>query len=213
MISQMNDELKKQMKEMMKEVMQEQLAEGQSSQGYPKPKTKSNAKSKNPTNFDETRSFGVDKRDPRTLTTTWPCMGEHMNIKTSNNRFGKWSECEKCGLRMSYTPAVTAPSEYTKCENPNNVTEALHKLRTEGWTADEVHSKMVKSAILIAAKEKITKKVSKTPGEVKGKPKTSPHPKKEASPESSQVIESEDEVSGRRWTRPEGRRHSPPGGP
>lgn len=191
MIRRMNDDLKKQMKDLMKEVMQEQMSEGQPSQGYPKSKSKSKAKSKNPTSFDETRSFGVDHRDPRTLKTTWPCMGEHANIKTSNNRFGRWSECEKCGLRVAYTPAVTAPSEYTKCENPTNVTEALHKLRTEGWTAEEVHSKMVKSAITIVAKEKITKKVDK--GKVQ--PKSSPTPKEKASPESSQVIDSEEEVS------------------
>ncbi|CAK8989535.1 Dynein heavy chain [Durusdinium trenchii] len=153
------------LKAMMKEVVQEQMAElaASSSQGandetlaqYHKKLAKAKAKSKGYTKFDDTRTQGPDQRDPRMQKETWPCFGDHPEVTMGNNRYGQWTECSKCGLRLKYTPATNAPAQTTKTNLPMNVTEAIARLRTQGWNADEMTAPTLKAAIEVVAKEKI----------------------------------------------------------
>lgn len=112
------------------------------------------AKSKSKVILDPLRTQGPDQRDPRHLDTTWPCQGLHQ-CKGFNNRWGAWKECVKCGFRTEYTPAQNAPAQTLKSDLPATVTEALHRLRSEGWTAEELDARTVKAMITMVSKEKV----------------------------------------------------------
>ncbi|CAE7563794.1 TY5A [Symbiodinium sp. CCMP2592] len=141
------------------------------------PKAKAKRKPKGTTSEkDETRAMGVDSRDPRSRQETWPCMGEHV-AQNHGNRFGVWTECARCGLPLKYVPMKDAPAQATHVDLPQNVIEALERLRTGGWTAEAIEKKQVKNMIAIVAKEKAVlapKKKSTTfgpPGRTKPAPK------------------------------------------
>ena len=81
----------------------------------PPEKTKGAAKSK-PKNklpwesrYDSSRTTGPDTRDPRCAGA--PCMGQHQvalpgrGSPTGSNAHGSWEGCQRCLLRLSYTPA------------------------------------------------------------------------------------------------------------
>ena len=138
-------DLKDMVKSAVKEAMEKEKSSGESSKG----KTKNKGK----ITYDSTRRQGVDLRDPRAQVTQWPCFGKHQETR-SGNRFGHWAECQKCGLRLMYEPEITAPGESTKTNLPQNVTEALEKMRSSGWTAEEITSRQIKSMIEITAREK-----------------------------------------------------------
>ena len=109
----------------------------------------------------------MDERDPRSHKETWPCQGVHLKETFHNNRYGQWSECARCALRTSYTPAIGAPGQSTRTDLAMNVTEAIHKLRAEGWEAEEMKASVMKAAIEVVAKEKkIHSKPKKTGGYV-----------------------------------------------
>ena len=105
------------------------------------------------TEYDNTRWQGPDSRDPRASPDQWPCFGRHA-YQNGANRYGKWSECVACGHRASYMPAKSAPGEYTRTNLPQNVTEALERLRTTIKDAGAVEAKDVKNMIDVVAKEK-----------------------------------------------------------
>lgn len=156
------------MKKMLKEILQEELKEiresasSQAAASYAaaaaSTSVNASGKSKKPkekkTTFDETRQFGVDERDPRASKETWPCYGNHPNTEEGNNRWGAWKECKVCGLRISYKPAVGAPGQYTQTNMPQNVVEALHRLRAEGFESNDLTNRQVKAMIVIVSKEK-----------------------------------------------------------
>ena len=110
------------------------------------------AKAKNKITYDETRRAGPDERDPRASKTQWPCMGNHVP-SSGGNRFGLWEQCSRCGLRLSYTPATTAPAQNTYVDLPRNVIEALARLRTGDRQENDVTATEVKAMITIVAKE------------------------------------------------------------
>jgi len=110
------------------------------------------AKAKAKVSYDETRRAGPDERDPRVSKTQWPCMGDHIPGR-GGNRFGLWEQCGRCGLRLSYTPATTAPAQTTHVDLPRNVVEALARLRTGDRQENDVTATEVKAMITIAAKE------------------------------------------------------------
>ena len=174
---------KEDLKQMLREVVKEQLQEMSSSSHTVPTQASSKAKSKasphkNKTQFDHTRAMTMDERDPRTRKETWPCFGTHANMSTSNNRFAQWTECSKCALRVQYVPAVGAPGQSTRTDLTMNVTEAIQKLRAEGWEAEEMTGSAMKAAIAMVAKEKIIKN--------KGK-KNSGYPNKEKEKESRKL--------------------------
>ena len=103
--------------------------------------------------YDTTRRQGMDPRDPRAQEIQWPCFGQHSE-KKHGNRFGHWMECTKCGLRMWYEPEISAPGEATKSSLPMNVTEALERLRINGWARDTITAKDVRAMIGIVSREK-----------------------------------------------------------
>lgn len=156
----MKEEMKKMMKEVQKEVQQEQSSGSQ--QVAVTSKSKASAAKK--TVFDQTRAMTGDSRDPRSQESTWPCHGKHEKVSAGNNRFGMWTECEVCGYRIRYVPAVNAPGQTTQTQLTQNVQEALRRLRTEGWEKEDLTKTQVKAMIGIVAREKQLMKKGKGKG-------------------------------------------------
>lgn len=173
----MTEDMKAEMKKMMKEVMQEQLTEMQqtaaSSEQPAVAKKKAASKAAPKTVFDETRAMGPDLRDPRMSKECWPCKGQHEGA-WGNNRFGKWLECQKCGVRLSYVPAKDAPAQTTQVNLVQNVQEALHRLRMDGHEENDLTARKVKAMITIVAKEKIVEKKGMKDSGYKPSPKKEP---------------------------------------
>lgn len=75
------------------------------------PKKDKSTKEKIPADekYDWTRTQGPDKEDPRCLGP--PCFGEHQEALpgrgsvTGSNKFARWTGCQACGIRLSYTPS------------------------------------------------------------------------------------------------------------
>ena len=140
--------LSAEMKAEIQEAVREAMAEVATAKAKAKRKPKGT-----PGEKDTTRAMGVDERDPRARPNTWPCMGEHAP-GNHGNRFGVWTECVRCGLRLKYVPMKDAPAQTTHVDLPQNVVEALERLRAGGWTPETLEKKQVKSMIAIVAKEK-----------------------------------------------------------
>ena len=94
-----------------------------------KPKTKIPWEEK----FDGSRTTGPDVRDPRCAGA--PCYGNHVIARpgrgspTGSNAHGSWEGCEKCLLRMSYTPAYGAHALHRKSGPlPSDTTEMVSKV-------------------------------------------------------------------------------------
>ena len=134
----------------IKKAVKEVLAEEKSKEAKPSKSDKGQTKQK--VVYDETRKTGADLRDPRTKETQWPCHGQH-NPKPGGNRFAKWETCQRCGLRTSYTPSTTAPAQTMHCDHQQNVVEALHRLRNNGWSENDLTETQVRAMITIVAKE------------------------------------------------------------
>ena len=83
-----------------------------------KPATKPKAKVSWDTKYDASRTTGPDVRDPRCQGA--PCYGSHVTAKpgrgspSGSNAHGSWEACEKCLLRLSYTPAFGAHALHRK---------------------------------------------------------------------------------------------------
>lgn len=114
-------------------------------------------KDKEPLVYDSTRRQGIDARDPRAQDSQWPCFNKHV-VKRSGNRYGHWDECQRCGVRTMYEPEVTSGALTIKCDLLMNVTEAISRLRSAGWTSEDVTAKRVKSMIEIVARERAVMK-------------------------------------------------------
>lgn len=76
---------------------------------------------------DLSREMGPDLRDPRCK--GWPCHSDHQPGKSQGNKWAKWTHCTKCGLRVSYTPSMGAPSNSMQVFNPEMVRRALNDLK------------------------------------------------------------------------------------
>ena len=90
-------------------------------------------KKKTSPELDTTRTMGEHVQDPRSSTDCWPCVGKHIP-KAGGNKWGQWLECDRCALRLKYTPTKGSPAEFTHIALPANVTRALNHLRSEGFT-------------------------------------------------------------------------------
>lgn len=94
--------------------------------------------------YDVTRQVGPDPRDPRT--TGPPCDGQHQPAAayrgsvTGSNGHTAWIGCERCKLRLSYTPAYGAHG-MTRSPGPlpkgsfNSLLEKLEHVRDLKKTA------------------------------------------------------------------------------
>ena len=83
--------------------------------------------------FDASRTTGPDTRDPRCAGA--PCYGNHTVAKagrgspTGSNAHGAWEGCEKCLLRLSYTPAWGAHALHRKSGPlPSDTSEMVAKV-------------------------------------------------------------------------------------
>lgn len=154
-------------KDLIKTAVQEALKEEKDKEaasatdqtsGYPVAKAKGKAKARSKMIFDETRRMTpVWGSDPRMEKEQWPCFGTHVET-VGNNRFGKWTECSRCNLRMSYVPEINSPANSTKFDHGPNVVEALERLRVMGWKPEELKFNTVKNMIKVVASEKVTQR-------------------------------------------------------
>ena len=138
----------------MREVVQEEIhqATKEAKAEIKSTAAKGKSKPKVKTELDHTRKAGMDQRDPRAKTQQWPCFGDHHPF-SHGNRFGSWTECTTCGVRLSYTPAVNAPAQTTHVDLQQNVILALERLRSEGWEPQTISHTQVKAMITIVSKE------------------------------------------------------------
>ena len=79
--------------------------------------------------LDFERTVTADLRDPRAKSHQWPCMGNHNKAKPQSNKWGQWTNCAVCGLRMEYIPKKGAPASETHQPNPAMVLRALKELQ------------------------------------------------------------------------------------
>lgn len=165
-----SSEIKDMLKVAIKEVLEEQRSEATASgenNGYPwipTPKSKSKIRNQKKTEFDESRKMTpTSGSDPRMLETQWPCHGAHQ-ITYGNNRYGRWGDCLVCGMRMEYIPAVGCPANSCKFDHGPNVIEALERLRSSGWTKDNLEPTTVKHMIKLVSSEKVVTKPKSNPG-------------------------------------------------
>lgn len=168
-------DIKTLIKDAVKEVIQEEKDKSKETSSM---SGKTTTKKEKVTVFDESRRSGMHFQDPRSEKTQWPCFGEHKGMKQSN-RYGQWTDCRQCGIRMGYVPAVGSPATSVHQDLPATVTEALANLRSEGYEPHEVDHKLVKYAIKMVTAEKV----------VKGRPpKSKAMAKAKAYPSTSEVI-------------------------
>jgi hypothetical protein len=103
--------------------------------------------------LDDDRRIETDGRDPRAQG-LGPCSkGKHLSW-SSANRWGRWWDCQRCGLRLCYIPYKTSPGQSTHVDNPGNVLEALERLQKDGDYPEEMDGRVVKTMIKIVAEEK-----------------------------------------------------------
>lgn len=188
---------KKEMKQLLKEAVSEELQKQQETMaasshqpaGYPKG-ARAKATPKKKTTFDHNREAGPDKRDPRASETCWPCLGSHKPGPLANNRYGQWQECAVCALRLKYVPEVNSSGQTTHVDLPQNVVEALNRLRCDGWEPQELEGKQVKAMIKIVSSEKVVG----SKGKPASKPKSQPAKTKKKA-DQQEVNSSQDEIS------------------
>ena len=109
--------------------------------------------------YDYDRTVGPDPRDPRTDGP--PCLGSHQPMRmgrgsmSGRNGHAEWVVCEKCRLRLSYTPAFGAHARFRQAGPlPADVETVL----TKGVTvAEELDSTQV---ALAGAEESLEKRLS-----------------------------------------------------
>ena len=106
-------------------------------------------KEKTMTPVDAERRVPADPRDPRSNSKQWPCFNNHRPGKQQGNKWGRWTNCSTCALRMEYIPLMGAPGKQTHGDNPTNVQKALAELQLalgeDRWPTEEmVHAMIAK---------------------------------------------------------------------
>ncbi|CAK9043452.1 unnamed protein product [Durusdinium trenchii] len=89
-----------------------------------------------PEKYDLTRTTGPPADDPRSQ--GYPCFGNHVPMApgrgslTGRNKFGMWTCCENCRLRISYTPAFGATALRRQAGPlPADVTTTIEQLEPQ----------------------------------------------------------------------------------
>eukprot|EP00434_Breviolum_minutum_P036551 symbB.v1.2.032385.t1/scaffold3856.1/size95938/3 len=83
------------------------------------------------------------------------CSSDHVY---GNNRYGRWGDCLAGGTRTEDTPAAGCPANGCKFDHGPNVIEALERLRSSGWTKDNLEPTTVKHMIKLVSSEKVVTK-------------------------------------------------------
>lgn len=131
--------------------------------------------------YDLSREQGVDPRDPRAQ--GYPCYGQHVPMPPGRgslsgaNKFGRWMVCEKCRVRISYTPTYGSTGHYRQAGPlPADTQTVLEKIGTQVETNHEAREKLnAKNASIIGAEESLREKLKKLENErAKIEPKNRP---------------------------------------
>ncbi|CAE7471677.1 TY1B-A, partial [Symbiodinium necroappetens] len=143
--------------------------------------------------LDYSRTVGIDTRDPRAL--GGPCEGEHKpqamgrGSRSGRNAHGEWIVCEKCGIRLTYTPAYGATGMYRSAGPLPADTSHVLETMTSPVGAKAAQDELSTREIAIAGAEESLKKRWDQLQRMKGaKPKQAAKPKESAvNPESKEV--------------------------
>jgi len=133
-------------------------------------------KKKTSPELDTTRTMGEHVQDPRSSTDCWPCMGKHIP-KAGGNKWGQWLECDRCALRLKYTPTKGSPAEFTHIALPANVTRALNHLRSEGFTKEDCNNRLVKQTIKFITSQEAINSAKSSVNKAKALAKSKGYPK------------------------------------
>lgn len=108
--------------------------------------------------FDLSREMGPDPQDPRNDESQWPCFAKHVEGMWSGNQFGRWRECDHCGVRLVYQPKISASGKYVKKHSARHIALAL-QLSRECFPRKPC-SGNIKAAIKIVSAQKVMKEDS-----------------------------------------------------
>jgi hypothetical protein len=87
--------------------------------------------------------------DPRWNAACWPCYGQHISQKGSNQH-GSWTKCARCSLRLSYQPKELGGQPEDEAQI---IAAALARLRRTCGN-DEISADKVKAMIQIIQGER-----------------------------------------------------------
>ena len=177
------------LKEMIQEAVKEALKEKGTVVATAKSKDKS---SKDVQPLDATRGMGPHLQDPRCNPDQWPCYNQHVPW-TSSNRFGEWTDCQKCGVRLKYIPRKGTSGQSTKMDLPANVVATLEHLRMEGVKAEDMDHYLVRKTLKLIVAQEALKVTKKTIPKSKAYPPKEKLPKQEIPPENIQIHSGDDE--------------------
>lgn len=105
------------------------------------------SKDQKPKELDLARKISADPRDPRYQEKQWPCEGRRPPGTAQSNRWGQWTHCARCNLRLEYVPMKDAPPNSTQALNHADVKRALDELQRELPHTTMPDAEMVKSMI------------------------------------------------------------------
>ena len=103
--------------------------------------------------LDMTRELLADPRDPRSAE-CWPCFKNHNGCVKGSNKYGAWTLCSVCNLKMSYIPRMGCPGKYMEKVDHSHVKKALSKLQSD-LNGMKPNHLLVKTAVdFVAIQEK-----------------------------------------------------------
>lgn len=96
----------------------------------------------------------LDPNDPRRNAACWPCFGKHI-VQKGSNRYGSWTKCARCSVRLSYQTKENSSSSTSQSEvEVQVIAAALARLRRTQAANDEISADAVNAMIKIIQGER-----------------------------------------------------------
>ena len=106
--------------------------------------------------LDNSKAILACEEDPRAQG-HGPCGTDHENLIRNGNQYASWERCTKCGLRTAYVPAKNAKADRKTEHRPEDIQEALNRLRKlEIW--EGMTHKLMRTMLGVVSAEKELKK-------------------------------------------------------
>ena len=94
----------------------------------------------------------LDPRDPRRNAACWPCFGQHV-VQKGSNQYGSWTKCTRCSVRLSYQSKENGTSSSQSEDEVQVIAAALARLRRTSAN-DEISADRVNAMIKIIQGER-----------------------------------------------------------
>ena len=133
--------------------------------------------------LDVTREILADPRDPRSAG-CWPCFKNHNGCVKGSNKFGAWTMCSVCNLKLSYIPRMGSPAKFMEQVDHTHVQKALNKLQIDLNGMKPNHLRVKTAVDLMGLQEKYNLEVT---GIKESPPSPAPQPKARPS-QASQAV-------------------------